>query len=95
MVKGLAVGDQVVIDGTDRLRDGAKIRRPGAAPGDAGRPVAAAPPAGSTPAGSNGTGRGNRRSAARARRRAGGEAAQGANGERRGGGAGRPAQSNQ
>ena len=29
IVKGLQPGDQVVIDGTDRLRDGAKIRRPG------------------------------------------------------------------
>ena len=27
---GLQVGEQVVIDGTDRLRDGAKIRQPGA-----------------------------------------------------------------
>ena len=31
IVKGLQPGDQVVIDGTDRLRDGAKIRRPAAA----------------------------------------------------------------
>jgi membrane fusion protein, multidrug efflux system len=45
IVKGLQPGDQVVIDGTDRLRDGAKIRRPGAAPRAAsGAPVAAAPP---------------------------------------------------
>ena len=29
IVKGLQPGDQVVVDGTDRLRDGAKIRRPG------------------------------------------------------------------
>jgi multidrug efflux system membrane fusion protein len=42
---GLQVGDQVVIDGTDRLRDGAKIRRPGANPrATSGPPVAAAPP---------------------------------------------------
>jgi membrane fusion protein, multidrug efflux system len=34
-----------VVDGTDRLRDGAKIRRPGTAPRAAsGSPVAAAPP---------------------------------------------------
>jgi membrane fusion protein, multidrug efflux system len=41
VTKGLALDDQVVVDGTDRLRDGAKIRRPPAA----GRspPVAAAP----------------------------------------------------
>jgi multidrug efflux system membrane fusion protein len=42
---GLQIGDQVVIDGTDRLRDGAKIRRPGAGPrATSGPPVAAAPP---------------------------------------------------
>lgn len=40
VTKGLQVGDQVVVDGTDRLRDGAKIRRVG---GAGGRPVAAAP----------------------------------------------------
>jgi multidrug efflux system membrane fusion protein len=46
IVSGLQPGDQVVIDGTDRLRDGAKIRRPGGgAPRAAsGAPVAAAPP---------------------------------------------------
>jgi multidrug efflux system membrane fusion protein len=90
IVKGLVVGDEVVIDGTDRLRDGSKIRRPGAAPGNTGRPVAAAPPVGgSAPAAPDG--------AAPAQRRGGGQAGgpQGANGERRGGGAGRPAQSNQ
>jgi len=70
VTSGLEVGDQVVIDGTDRLRDGAKIRRPGAAP--AGRPVAAAPNDGSTPQ-TNGA----------------------APAQRRGGGAGRPAQTNQ
>jgi multidrug efflux system membrane fusion protein len=89
VVKGLAIGDEVVIDGTDRLRDGAKIRRPGAAPGNSGRPVAAAPPAGSAPAGPNGTAPGQRRGGAQ------GGGPQGENGERRGGGAGRPAQSNQ
>ncbi len=49
ITKGLEVGDQVVIDGTDRLRDGAKVRRPGGS----GRPVAAAPGAG--PGRPNGT----------------------------------------
>jgi membrane fusion protein, multidrug efflux system len=45
ITSGLQVGDQVVIDGTDRLRDGAKIRRPGGSPrATAGSPVAAAPP---------------------------------------------------
>ena len=36
ITKGLEVGDQVVIDGVDRLRDGAKIRRPGSWPAGAG-----------------------------------------------------------
>ncbi len=44
IVKGLQPGDQVVIDGTDRLRDGAKIRRPGGPPRAAsGAPIANAP----------------------------------------------------
>ena len=46
VVKGLAVGEEVVVDGTDRLREGAKIRRPSASPppaGTSGPPVAAAP----------------------------------------------------
>jgi len=48
---GLQVGDQVVIDGTDRLRDGAKIRRPSANPrATSGPPVAAAPPDAAAPA---------------------------------------------
>jgi len=91
IVKGLAIGDEVVIDGTDRLRDGAKIRRPGAAPGNAGRPVAAAPPNGSAPARPNGTAPAERRPPSSGQE----GSPQGANGERRGGGAGRPAQSNQ
>ncbi len=92
IVKGLAIGDEVVIDGTDRLRDGAKIRRPGAAPGNAGRPVAAAPPDGSAPARPNGTAApGQQRGPGNGQ----GGGPQGANGERRSGGAGRPAQSNQ
>jgi multidrug efflux system membrane fusion protein len=44
ILSGLQVGDQVVIDGTDRLREGAKIRRPGAGPRTTSGPVAAAPP---------------------------------------------------
>ncbi len=91
VVKGLAIGDEVVIDGTDRLRDGAKICRPGSAPGNSGRPVAAAPPDGSTPAAPTGAAPGQRRSPANGQ----GGGPQGANGERRSGGAGRPAQSNQ
>ena len=42
VTEGLQVGDQVVTDGVDRLRDGAKIRRPAA---QTGAPVAAAPAA--------------------------------------------------
>jgi multidrug efflux system membrane fusion protein len=40
ILSGLAIGDKVVIDGADRLRDGAKVRLPGAAPGgdDTGTP---------------------------------------------------------
>ncbi|HTR87201.1 MAG TPA: MdtA/MuxA family multidrug efflux RND transporter periplasmic adaptor subunit [Reyranella sp.] len=74
VVSGLDVGDKVVTDGTDRLREGSKVRlpgqaAPGAKPGQSGPPVANAPANGQR---------------------------QGANtGERRGGGAGRPAQSNQ
>jgi multidrug efflux system membrane fusion protein len=82
VTKGLEVGEQVVIDGVDRLRDGAKIRRPSgrAAPGAAGPPVAAAPPDGHPPAAAD--------AAAPERPRR-------ANGERRGGAGGRPAQTNQ
>jgi multidrug efflux system membrane fusion protein len=89
VTKGLEVGEQVVIDGVDRLRDGAKIRRPSGgrtAPGTPGPPVAAAPPDGSPPVASD--------SAAPGPRRANGER-QGANGERRIGAGGRPAQTNQ
>jgi membrane fusion protein, multidrug efflux system len=49
ITKGLQVGDQVVIDGTDRLREGAKIRKPSATPRRTpGSPVAVAPPGGDT-----------------------------------------------
>jgi multidrug efflux system membrane fusion protein len=51
ILKGLKVGDQVVIDGVDRLRDGAKIRKPTGAPrASAGPPVANAPPDAQAPA---------------------------------------------
>ena len=62
VTKGLAVGEEVVVDGTDRLREGAKIRRPSAAPppaGTAGPPVAAAPPEGGAAAAQPGQRRGN------------------------------------
>lgn len=91
VVKGLEVGEQVVIDGVDRLRDGAKIRRPSGgrgAPGTAGPPLAAAPPDGSPPAAADG--------AAPERPRRASAERQGANGETRSGaGGGRPAQTNQ
>ena len=58
IVKGLQLGDNVVVDGTDRLRDGSRIRRAGpragpgagprASPG-AGPPVASAPADGQQP----------------------------------------------
>lgn len=68
VTKGLEIGDEVVIDGTDRLRDGAKIRRPSAQP--PGRPVAAAPPDGKPRGnggerGGAGPGNGERRGAGR------------------------------
>ncbi|CAN5594785.1 N/A [soil metagenome] len=94
VTKGLEVGEQVVIDGVDRLRDGAKIRRPSGAPrGNAGPPVAAAPPDGTTAPETRPAGQ----------RRGDGER-QGANGERRvappgssssSSSGGRPAQTNQ
>jgi multidrug efflux system membrane fusion protein len=70
ITKGLVVGDEVVVDGTDRLRDGSKIRKPNANPNASGRPVAAAPPEGGRPRnngserGGAGTGNGERRGGA-------------------------------
>lgn len=81
VTSGLQVGDQVVIDGTDRLRDGAKIRRPGggAPRAQPGPPVAAAPP--------------DAQQQQRRRQANGGGDGAGPRGQ--GTGAGRPAQSNQ
>jgi multidrug efflux system membrane fusion protein len=86
ITKGLAIGDQVVTDGVDRLRDGAKIRRPGQAPGGAGQPVAAAPDGSAPPADAAKPQGGQRR---------GSGSQQGAGGERRGGASRTPAQTNQ
>jgi multidrug efflux system membrane fusion protein len=89
ITNGLQVGDQVVIDGTDRLRDGAKIRRPGANPrATSGPPVAAAPPdaAGAAQPAAQPQGDQPQR-----RRQGNGNGNAGGNG----GGAGRPAQTNQ
>ncbi len=84
VLKGLALNDQVVIDGTDRLRDGAKIRKPQPAAGTPGPPVAAAAADGK-PAQPSGT------APADGTRRRGVDGAR----EGRSGGTGRPAQSNQ
>ncbi len=88
ILKGLKVGDQVVIDGVDRLRDGAKIRRPTATPRtQAGPPVANAPPPN---VGSDGQTQGTPPEGQRRRQ------ANGGSGPSSGGGAGRPAtQTNQ
>ncbi|MBS0525146.1 MAG: MdtA/MuxA family multidrug efflux RND transporter periplasmic adaptor subunit [Proteobacteria bacterium] len=83
ITKGLAVGDEVVVDGVDRLRDGAKIRRPGRQPG--GRPVAAAPDGGAAKADG---------ARPQGQRQDGGDR-QGAGGEQRGGASRTPAQTNQ
>lgn len=62
ILKGLKEGDQVVIDGVDRLRDGAKIRRPNAAPrGAGGTPQAAAPAGGRAPSQGQAPAEGQRR----------------------------------
>src|SRR5476649_1970628 len=98
VTKGLAIGDQVVIDGVDRLRDGAKIRKPGTAPPGGARPAAGAaatPPNTSEKASSTAapqTGEAPPAAAQGQQRR--GDGQRRANGSP-GGGAGQPAQSNQ
>jgi membrane fusion protein, multidrug efflux system len=88
ITSGLEVGDEVVIDGTDRLRDGAKIRRPGANPRvTSGPPVAAAPPDAASSA--------NPVAPANAAQPQGQQRRRQGNGNGDGGGAGRPAQTNQ
>jgi multidrug efflux system membrane fusion protein len=87
ITKGLEVGEQVVTDGVDRLRDGSKIRR--GAPGASGPPVAAAPAEGQPP--TAGAPNGPRRGGSDQRP---GER-QGTGGGRRGGGGQPPAQTNQ
>jgi multidrug efflux system membrane fusion protein len=97
VTKGLSVGDQVVIDGVDRLRDGAKIRKPAPAQNGPNRNAKpAADDAADASAAPNTSDATNSSTAPQT-----GEApAQGqqrrGNGERRAnGGAGRPAQANQ
>ena len=88
ITSGLEVGDEVVIDGTDRLRDGAKIRRPGANPRvTSGPPVAAAPPDAASSA--------SPVAPANAAQPQGQQRRRQGNGNDDGGGAGRPAQTNQ
>jgi multidrug efflux system membrane fusion protein len=86
VTKGLEIGDQVVIDGVDRLRDGAKIRRPGSSPAASG-PVAAATDGNAPPADAAKPPQGEPR-------HRGGDR-QGAGGERRGGGSRAPSQTNE
>ncbi len=102
IVSGLQPGDQVVIDGTDRLRDGAKIRRPGTGPNRANAgPVAAAPPDSPQGGGQGGQQQQRRRQgnggggqgAGAASGPGGGGLGAGSGGDRAAG-AGRPAQSN-
>jgi multidrug efflux system membrane fusion protein len=93
VTKGLAVGDQVVIDGVDRLRDGAKIRKP-APPGGAnpkpvgdGTGASAAPSTSDAPSSKTAPQTGEAPAPGQQRR---------GNGERRANGASdRPAQTNQ
>src|SRR5476651_1131290 len=103
VTKGLNVGDQVVIDGVDRLRDGAKIRKPGTAPPGGARPNGAPPAAGAAATPPN-TSEKASSTAAPQTGEAPPAAAQGqqrrGDGQRRangspGGGAGQPTQSNQ
>jgi membrane fusion protein, multidrug efflux system len=54
VTKGLAVGEIVVTEGGDRLRDGAEVQLPSASPPAAGKPGAAAVPPGTHPASPNG-----------------------------------------
>jgi multidrug efflux system membrane fusion protein len=90
VTKGLEIGEQVVVDGVDRLRDGAKIRRPTGS-GTSGPPVAAAPAEGGAAADPAANG-GQRRGGGEQRQ---GSERQGARGERRSGTSQPPAQTNQ
>ena len=92
VTKGLEVGDQVVIDGVDRLRDGAKIRRRRAA-APPGTPVRRSRPRRRTAAPPAAGGRRRAGAASRQRRAAGRQRRAG--GERRGGGGRSAAQTNQ
>ena len=93
ILKGLQVGDQVVIDGVDRLRDGAKIRKPAPAGGAIPKPAtdgagaSAAPSTSDAPSSKTAPQTGEAPAPGQQRR---------GNGERRANGAtDRPAQTNQ
>jgi len=97
ITKGLAVGDQVVIDGVDRLREGAKIRKPAPPQGRAkqnakpadDKEASAAPNISDSATGSTAPQTGEAPAPAQGQQHRG-------SGERRAnGGAGRPAQTNQ
>jgi multidrug efflux system membrane fusion protein len=85
ITSGLEVGDEVVIDGTDRLRDGANPRA------TSGPPVAAAPPDTASSASPVAPANAAQPQSQQRRRPANGSG----NGNGNGGGAGRPAQTNQ
>ena len=98
ITKGLAVGDQVVIDGVDRLREGAKIRKPvqGGAKQDAkpagdNTEASAAPNISDTTTGSTAPQTGEAPAPVPAQ----GQQHRGPGERRANGGAGRPAQTNQ
>ncbi len=96
ITKGLHVGDQVVIDGVDRLRDGAKIRKstnPGTKPATASTAAPAAPSTSQGAADAKAPQTGEAPPAPPQNQQQGQQ--QRGNGSRRGGGAGQPAQSNQ
>jgi len=94
VTKGLVVGDQVVIDGVDRLRDGAKVRKP--APNQNGKPAAGdSTDASAAPNTSDAANSSTAPQTGEAPKPPQGPPRRG-NGERRAtGGAGQPAQSNQ
>jgi multidrug efflux system membrane fusion protein len=99
ITKGLAVGDQVVIDGVDRLREGAKIRKPAPPQGGANqnakpagdKEALAAPNISDSAAGSTAPQTGEAPAPVPAQ----GQQQRGSGERRANGGAGRPAQTSQ
>ena len=91
VTKGLSIGDQVVTDGVDRLRDGAKIRKP--SPDQNAKPAAGA--AATPPNTSDNSTGANAPQTGEAQAAEPPAQPQRGKGARRGGSAGQPAQSNQ